>query len=123
MEIAHVGRGIIALGIGQHRAAPIRALLLFADLLAQQFLDDFLEAMPVRIGAAQPRGDLGAIDRSNLYAQIMPDRGDIEPAEVKDLEAVLVGDNRLEVRRVIAAARPEPHQMLVTAAVADLHHA
>ena len=42
VEITHVAGGIVALGIGKHRPAPVAGLLLLRKAFAQQFLDQVL---------------------------------------------------------------------------------
>src|ERR1700730_3763 len=56
--------------------------------------------MLVRIGAGQPRGDLGAIHRRRHHAEAMVKRRDIETREVEDLQARRIGDQALEVGSV-----------------------
>ena len=59
--------------------------------------DEVLEAVLVGIGARQPRGDLGAIDRSRHHTQAVLERAEIEASEMKDLENARVGQKLHEV--------------------------
>ena len=79
--------------------------------------------MPVGIGADQPRGDLGAIDRRRDHPEIVADRGDVEAAEMVELQPRRIGQQRAQIRRGIIAARREAHEMLVGAAIGQLHDA
>jgi len=78
--------------------------------------------MPVGVGAGQPRGDLGAIDRLRHHAQCVVERGEIEAREVEDLDDGRIAQQFFQVRRVVLAARDLDH---VGGAVArrHLHHA
>jgi hypothetical protein len=55
MEVAHVAGGIFALRVAELGRAPVAGLLLLGDLVAEQFLDQLLEAVAVGVGADQPR--------------------------------------------------------------------
>ena len=79
--------------------------------------------MAVGVGAGQLAGDLGAEHRRGDHAEVMLDRGQVEAGEVVQLEPRRVGQHRLEVGRVVSAAGGEADQMLVAAAVGDLHQA
>src|SRR3546814_847161 len=91
MQIAHVRRSIILLRIREFRSAPIGALLLLGNLLAQQFAHQLFQSVTVSIGAYQTRGSLGAIGRGGQNTQVMLNRCDIEPAEMIELETCRVG--------------------------------
>src|SRR3546814_2140959 len=53
MQIAHVRRSIILLRIREFRSAPIGALLLLGNFLAQQFAHKLFQSVTVSIGAYQ----------------------------------------------------------------------
>jgi hypothetical protein len=78
--------------------------------------------VPVGIGAGQPRGDLGAIDRLRHHAKGVVERGEIEPREVKDLRDGRIGQQRLQVRRV-GVALGNLDDIGAAVAVRHLHHA
>src|SRR3546814_2427611 len=87
MQIAHVRRSIILLRIREFRSAPIGALLLLGNFLAQQFAHQLFQSVTVSIGAYQTRGSLGAIGRGGQNTQVMLNRCDIEPAELIELRS------------------------------------
>ncbi len=78
--------------------------------------------MAVGIGARQPRGDLGAIDRLRHHAESVVERREIEPREVKDLHDLRIGQQRLQVRRIGVALR-NLDDIGAAVAVRHLHHA
>ena len=57
--------------------------------------------MLVGVGARQPRGDLGAVDRLRHYAKGFAKHGKVEPRKVKNLEQSGVGQEPLEIGRDI----------------------
>src|SRR3546814_6564170 len=113
MKIADVGGGIVLLRVGQLRRAPVGSLLLLRNLLTKQLPHQLLEAMPVGIGADEARGRLGAIDGLRHHAEIGADRGQVETGEMIKLEALRIGENRLEIRGGIVALGREADEMLV----------
>src|SRR5688572_22397285 len=123
MQIAHVRGGIILLRVAELGRAPVRGLLLLGDVDVEQLLDQLLQPVPVGIGADQPRGGLGAIDRLGHHPEIGADRGEVEAREMIQLQPRRVGEDRAQVRRGIVAARGEADEMLVAIAVGDLHQA
>jgi hypothetical protein len=54
VQIEHVVGRVGDLRLGQRIGAPVGGLLLLGNVLAEQFLGEVLEAMPVRLGAGQP---------------------------------------------------------------------
>ena len=61
VQIANVACGIFLLRITELGRTPVAGLLLLRDLLAQQFLDQILQTVPVGISPDQARGGAGAI--------------------------------------------------------------
>ena len=53
VQIKHIGRGIIHLRLRQLIRRPVRALLLFGQINAEQLPSQILEAVAIRIGANQ----------------------------------------------------------------------
>ncbi len=64
VQVQHVGGGVLELRLRQRLGAPVRGLLLLREIDAEQFPHEILEPVPVGIGAREPRGDLGAVDRA-----------------------------------------------------------
>ena len=91
--------------------------------MAEQFLDEVLEAVPVGVGADQARCGARAVERRGHDPEIGLHDADIEPREMIELEAVWIAEQRLEVGRRIIASAPEPDEMLVALAVGQLHEA
>ena len=104
VQVDHVLGRVLLLGVAQHMGAPIGTLLLLVKVDAKQFLDEVFEAVLVGIGAGEFRGELGAVDGPGLDAEIVPQHGDIEAGEVKNLDHATVGEERLEARTVVAGA-------------------
>ena len=78
--------------------------------------------MPVRIGAHQPRGDLGAVDRARHDAESVEQHREIEAGIMEDLEHALVGEDAGSG----GPARPvleDLHHVGVAVALRDLHDA
>ena len=123
VEKAHVRRGILALRIVEGGRAPVARLLLLGDVFVEQLVDQVLQTMAVGVGARQLAGDLGAEHRRGDHAEVIIDRGEIEAGEVIDLEPRGIGQHRLQVGRVVAAAAGEAHQVLVPPPVGYLHDA
>ncbi|MNS93984.1 hypothetical protein D3C72_1281850 [compost metagenome] len=98
MQVEHVGGGIFELGGRQRLGRPVGGLLRLGDVDFQHFLEIVLKTMPVRVGAGQPRGDLGAEDRCGRHAEGMEQNGDIETAVVKNLLVGGIGQHADEVR-------------------------
>jgi hypothetical protein len=123
VQVTHVGRCVFTLGVGKFWATPIGRLLLLGDVLSEHFLDQILEPVTVGIGADQARRGLGAIDRPRHDPQIGLHDRKVEAGEMIELEPGRIGQDRLEVRRLVAAAGGESDEMLVAAAVGDLDDA
>ena len=122
MQIEHVVGRVGDLRLGQRVGAPIGQLLLLGDVLAEQVLGQILQAMLVGVGATQPRGDLGAVDRLRHHAEPLVEHRDIEAREVEDLEFRGIGEQPLEVRRAADLAA-DLHHVGRAVAGRELHHA
>ncbi len=123
VEEANVRSGIVALRFAELRGAPVARLLLLGNALAEQFLDQVLEAVAVGIGPHQLAGDLGAEHRRCDHAEVILDRREIESREVVELEPGRIGQHGLEVGRIVGAAIGEADEVFVTLPVADLQEA
>src|SRR5207302_2429057 len=86
VQVQHIGRRVGELRVGQRLGAPIGKLLLLGEVDAQHFTHEVLEPMLVGVSALDPRGDLGAVDRSSRDAQRPLQHTEIEAGEMKDLE-------------------------------------
>ena len=75
-------------------------MLLLGQILAQQFLRQVLQPVPVGIGAHQLGRDLGAIDRLGHDAEAVLQHGDVETPEMEQLDPVRIGQQFHEVRRL-----------------------
>src|SRR3546814_13988622 len=93
MQIAHVRRSIILLRIREFRSAPIGALLLLGNFLAQQFAHQLFQSVPVSIGAYQTRGSLGAIGRGGQNTQVIDRKRVVSGKSVS--ERVDIGGRRI----------------------------
>ena len=91
--------------------------------MSEQFLDQVLEAVAVGVGADQPRGGPGAIERRGHDPEIGLHDADVEAREMIELQPLRIGEQRLEIGRGIVAAAPEADEMLVALAVRQLHQA
>ena len=120
VEIADIGGGIILLRVGQAGCAPVARLLHFRQLFAEQLADQLLQSVPIGIGAGQLAGDLGAKHRSGGDAQIMFDRGQIEPGKVKQLEPCRIGQNGFQMGRIERAAGREADEVFIPATIGNL---
>ena len=56
-------------GLGQRLGAPVGGLLLLRQVDAEKLAREVLQAVLVGIGAGQPRGDLGAVERRRHHAE------------------------------------------------------
>src|SRR5947207_1432483 len=63
VQMQHVGGGIGDLGLGQVGRPPVGELLLLGEVDPEQLAHEVLEPVLVGIGAGEPRGDLGAVER------------------------------------------------------------
>src|ERR1700687_2549339 len=59
MQMQNVGGGIGELRVRELRGTPVGTLLLFGKIDPQKFAHQILEAVLVRVGAGELRGDLG----------------------------------------------------------------
>src|SRR5258707_2934253 len=91
MEMQYVGGGIAQLFFGQGICSPIRALLLLFQVNPQEILAQIPEPVLVGKGAGEPRRDLRAIDRLRHRPKIMVEHGDVEAAEMKQLQHPRIG--------------------------------
>src|SRR5215217_6418916 len=62
VKIKDVGGSIIKLRVAQLLIAPVRALLLLAEIDVEQFARQLLQPMAIGIGPHEARGDLGAVN-------------------------------------------------------------
>ena len=60
--------------------------------------------MPVGEGAGEARGDLGAVDRPRHDAEAVLEHGHVEAGEMEDLEHALVGEEPLQLGRLVMPA-------------------
>src|SRR5262245_59489770 len=122
VQVQHIRRRVGELRVGQRLGAPIGELLLLGEVDAQHVAHEVLEAVLVGVGARDPRGDLGAIDRGRHDPQTPLQHPEIETGKMKDLENRPVGEKLGQVRRGARACRDLHH---VGGAVArrHLHHA
>ena len=109
VQVQHVRGGVGHLVGAQAGRAPVGRLLHLGQLHAQQLARHVLQAMAVRIGAGQLRGDLGAVDGCGHDPQMEFEHGDIKAAEVKKLQHGRIGQQGLQVRAVIARAVQAHH--------------
>lgn len=91
VQMQHVGGGIGELRFAQRICAPVARLLLLLQIDIEHLAHQILQAVAVGIGARQPRGDLGAIDRLRHHAEGVIKRGKIEAREVEDLHDFGIG--------------------------------
>ena len=96
----HVGGRVSQLRLAQASRTPVARLLLLRQVDVEHLAHQILQAMAVGIGARQPRGDLGAVDRLRHHAEGVVERSEIEAGEVKDLDDLRIGQQRLQVRRI-----------------------
>ena len=100
MEMEDVGGGVAELLVGELRRTPIGGLLLLRELDAEEFATEILEAVAIGEGAGKPRCDLGAVHRPRRDAQIAMEDGDVEAAEMENLQYLRIAEQRLETRRL-----------------------
>src|SRR5207237_3533389 len=62
---------------------PIARLLLLGEIDIEQLAHEILQAVTVGIGARQPRGDLGAVDRLRHDAERMEQRSEEHTSELQ----------------------------------------
>ena len=78
--------------------------------------------MPVRIGAGELGGDLGAIDRRRNEAEGLGQYADVETGEVEELQNGRIGEQALEIWRARLTA-PELDKLGVPVAEGELRQA
>lgn len=105
MQIEHVGGGIFELRGRQRLGRPVGGLLRLGNIDFQHFLEIVLQPMPICVGAAEARGDLGAEDRRGRDPEGVEQNGDIETAIVKNLLAGGISQHVDEVRGLLLAGR------------------
>ena len=76
----HVACRVGDLRVGQFVGAPVGRLLLLGQIDAEQLAREILQAVLIGVGAGQPRGDLGAVDRLRHHAEGLGEHADIEAA-------------------------------------------
>ena len=86
VQVQDIRGGVGELLLGQRLGAPVGGLLLLGKVDAQQLPAEVLEAEPVGEGAGELGGDLGALDRLAAHAQRMLEHGDVEAAEMEELQ-------------------------------------
>ena len=59
--------------------------------------------MPVGVGADQPGGDLGAVDRPAVDAEVAAQHAEVEAGVVEQLEPARVGEQPAQVGRGVVA--------------------
>src|SRR3712207_6233387 len=96
MEVENVGCPVVELRLREGLGAPVGGLLLLREFDVQELPHEVLEPKPIRVGAGEPRGDLGAVDRSRHDPEIVEEHGQVEAREMKDLQHALVGEDRSE---------------------------
>src|SRR5215510_12372851 len=98
VQVEHVARGVVLLLICQFVRTPIGALLLLGEVDAEELAAQVLEAVAVGVGACQLGSDLGAVDGLCKHTQMLCQHGDIEAAEMKDLEHRAIHEQGFEPR-------------------------
>jgi len=93
VQIQNIACRVCLLRLTQRFGTPVRGLLLLGNLDADEFGAQILQTMPVGIGAAQLRGDLGTVDGTIDGTDGLCQRGKIEPCEVKQLGDSRIGQN------------------------------
>jgi len=122
VQIEHVRRGIIHLCLRQLIRRPVRTLLLFGKINAEQFAGEVFEAVAIRIGAHEARGDLGTEDSHRIDAEVALHDRHVKAGEMEQLGDVLIQHQGFEVRRVIFVAL-HLHNVGVAIASGELYEA
>src|SRR5579863_69175 len=122
VQMQDVSSGVALLLLGQGWCAPIRALLLFFKLDAEQILAQIAQPVPVAEGTHQPRGGLGAIKRLRHHPEIVVEDREIEPREMEQLDDCGVDEEPLQIRGVVAAGG-ELNEMSIAIAARELYQA
>src|SRR6478672_8959439 len=104
MQMQYVACGIVQLLRSQLIGPPVRGLLLLGKLDVKQLLGQILESVSVGEGAGKPRSNLGAVDWSRHDAKSVLKHCHVEAGEVEDLEHGLVGEQTLQLRRLVVPA-------------------
>jgi len=112
----------VLLLVGELVRAPVRALLLLGQVDAEQLRAEVLQAVAVGVGARQLGGDLGAVHGLGDDAQVLRQHGDVEAAEVEDLEHGGIRQQGLQARRRPVLAI-ELHEVGRVVASGELHQA
>ena len=99
-----VGGGIAGLLRGQGLRAPVRRLLFLGQVHPQQVPAQILEPVAVRVCAAKPGSDLGAIDRGAGHIQVAADDSEVEAGEMEQLGDGRIAEKRLKIGGVVSAA-------------------
>ena len=122
VQMEDIGGGISELRVGQRLHPPVGRLLLLADLDPDEFAGEVFQPVPIRVGAGELGGDLGAIDGRGHHPEGMGQDGDVEAAEMEQLDDVRVGQQPLEVGRVLLTRR-DLHDFGVAVAARQLDNA
>src|ERR1700730_3679745 len=98
MQVQNVGGGIGELGVSELRGTPIGTLLLLGKIDPQKFAHQILEAVLVRVGAGELRGDLSAKDWARHDAVGFVENREIETGKMKKLQFLRIRQQPHEVR-------------------------
>lgn len=99
VQVKNIGRSVIQLGAGQGFRPPVAHLLMLGDVDLKQFGQQRLQPVPVGVGADQLAGDLRAVDRCRQCPEGIVHRGDVEAAEMKQLEDAGIAQHPFKVGR------------------------
>src|ERR1051326_6547062 len=122
VEMQDVGGGIAQLLLAQRCRAPIRALLLLFQVDPEEVLAQVPQAVPVGECPHEPRGDLRAVERLRHDAEIVVEDRDVEPREMEELDDARIGQQPLQVRRLVTPGG-ELHEVRVAIAARQLNEA
>src|SRR3954451_3806321 len=103
VQVGHVAGGVAELRFAELGSPPVRALLALVELDPEQLATEILQAVPVRVGAGELRGHLGAVDRGAGDAQELPQHCDVEAREVEQLQPCRVAQQPAQDRSLVAA--------------------
>ena len=122
VQMQHIGGGIVELGGRELCGAPVGLLLLLGDVDTQQIAQEILQTVAVREGPGELGGDLGAVDRGCQHAEGVIEHGDVEAAEMEELEHAGIGEHPAEIGG-LALAGGNLDEMAVPVPRRHLHEA